>query len=150
MDGTEPGSRVIRSVRQAILSSASVLRRSDQIVCALLLVAALVGLTWHATIPLRADAPVEFARTAWLPRGFVVDGNRAEWVEWTLLPGIGPTLARRIVEQRRREGPWERIEQLQTVPGIGPRRIEAMRPYVRFDPADGDDQSAPRSSAGAE
>jgi competence protein ComEA len=46
------------------------------------------------------------------------------------LDGIGPTLAGRIVEWRRAHGGFASIDQLLDVPGIGPARLEAIRPHV--------------------
>jgi competence ComEA-like helix-hairpin-helix protein len=50
-----------------------------------------------------------------------VDLNRATAPELDALPGIGPVLARRIVEHRERFGPYRRVEDLLDVPGIGPK-----------------------------
>jgi competence protein ComEA len=46
------------------------------------------------------------------------------------LDGIGPTLAGRIVEWRRAHGGFASVDQLLDVPGIGPARLEALRPHV--------------------
>lgn len=46
------------------------------------------------------------------------------------LPGIGPVLARRIVEYRTRHGSFQRLEDLLQVDGIGPRLLERLRPLV--------------------
>jgi len=45
----------------------------------------------------------------------------------TLLPGIGPVLARRIAEVERRRGGFDSLEDLEVVPGIGPRTVEEIR-----------------------
>ena len=47
------------------------------------------------------------------------------------LPGIGPTLAERIVADREAEGPFQTEEDLLRVPGIGPKRFERIRSLVR-------------------
>jgi competence protein ComEA len=59
-----------------------------------------------------------------------LDPNRAGVREWALLPGIGPTLAERIVDHRRRRGRFESLEQLCEVPGVGPIRLQRIRPYL--------------------
>jgi competence protein ComEA len=42
------------------------------------------------------------------------------------LPGIGPVLARRIIEGR----PYRSVEDLARVKGIGKKRLEEIRPFV--------------------
>lgn len=51
-----------------------------------------------------------------------VDLNHASERQLMELPGVGPVMARRIVEAR----PFHRIEDLLRVPGIGPVRWEAL------------------------
>lgn len=46
------------------------------------------------------------------------------------LPGIGETLAQRIVEYRERNGPFRSAEELMDVPGIGEKTFEAIRDLV--------------------
>lgn len=48
------------------------------------------------------------------------------------LPGIGPTIARRIVEHRERYGPFTGLQDLRRVDGIGAKKAAALAPYVRF------------------
>ena len=59
-----------------------------------------------------------------------LDLNRADERTLDALPGVGPVLARRILEQRRQNGPFRRVEDLRAVRGIGPRLFERLRPYV--------------------
>jgi competence protein ComEA len=60
----------------------------------------------------------------------VLDLNRAGAAELDALPGIGPVLARRIVEFRRQHGPFRRVEELRAVRGVGPRLLERLKPRV--------------------
>ena len=69
-------------------------------------------------------------RVAPLHQQFQLDANTAGWAEWTLLPGIGETLAKRIVESREHAGPFRRHEDLLRVAGIGPRTLDRLRPYL--------------------
>ncbi|GEM_PF-3750540 len=82
-----------------------------------------------------ASPPREAAKGRKRP-AFQVDLNQATWVELAQLPGVGPVLAKRIVEYRRRHGNFHRVEQLLRVRGIGPRRLEHLRPFVAVDRAD--------------
>lgn len=57
--------------------------------------------------------------------------NTASAEELVLLPGIGPVLARAIVQDRRRRGRFTRVEDLERVPGIGPATVARLRGRVR-------------------
>jgi competence protein ComEA len=59
-----------------------------------------------------------------------VDLNRADRQTLATLPGIGPSLADRIVADRERRGPFGSPEGLLRVPGIGSKRLEQVRPYL--------------------
>lgn len=48
------------------------------------------------------------------------------------LPGIGPSLAARIVADRESRGPFGGVEALARVKGIGPALVERLRPLVTF------------------
>jgi competence protein ComEA len=63
-----------------------------------------------------------------------LDLNTATAAELDRLPGIGPVLAARIVEHRRRNGPFRSADELLTVPGIGPRLLERLRPALAESP----------------
>lgn len=64
----------------------------------------------------------------------LVDVNRAGAGELVSLPGIGPALARRLVDHRSRHGPFVVLEDLLAVPGIGPVLLERIRDRVRLGP----------------
>lgn len=68
---------------------------------------------------------------------FRIDVNQADWPEMAQLPGVGETLARRIVESRAADGPFADLDQLTRVRGIGPKTLEQIRPYLRPVPAAG-------------
>lgn len=62
-----------------------------------------------------------------------VDINRATREELERLPGVGPTLAARIVEHRERHGAFRRVEHLLAVRGISERRFAELRAHVTAD-----------------
>lgn len=62
-----------------------------------------------------------------------IDVNRADEDALQALPGVGPALARRIVEARRLR-PFDSVEDLARVSGIGPATVERIRPLVSLGP----------------
>lgn len=62
--------------------------------------------------------------------GGVVDVNRATAAELEELPGVGPATAQKIVDDRTKNGPFKKPEDLMRVPGIGPSKFEAMKDMV--------------------
>ena len=72
------------------------------------------------------------------PGPLKVNPNTAGLEELTSLPGIGEKLAARIIEHRRgHSGPgpaFRTAEDLDEVPGLGPKMIEKLRPLLTFDP----------------
>ena len=83
-----------------------------------------VGLAWIS----RGDRP----RAVALP-ALVVDVNRVPMPVLEALPGLGPVLAGRIVEARE-AAPFASLGDFdRRVKGIGPARIAALKPFLRFD-----------------
>lgn len=64
-----------------------------------------------------------------VPRG-PININRANAKEFDGLAGIGPVIAKRIVEYRRVNGPFMTIEDLQKVSGIGSAKFEEFKSKV--------------------
>jgi competence ComEA-like helix-hairpin-helix protein len=59
-----------------------------------------------------------------------VDLNRASAEELARLPGVGPALARRIVEERERRGRFDSPEALRGILGLGPKKLGAIRHLI--------------------
>ena len=59
--------------------------------------------------------------------------NSATAKEITLIPGIGPAIASRIVEYRERHGKFHDIDFLLEVKGIGPSKLEKMKECVNVN-----------------
>lgn len=56
--------------------------------------------------------------------------NEASLEELDLLPGIGPSLAQRILDFRSEHGPFTSLHQLTEVSGIGEATFEELKDYV--------------------
>ncbi len=110
----------------------------DQAAVGALCLFALVSIaTWWLANGGATGRLIEIDRAPAQPAEFRVDINQADWPEFSLLPGIGETLARRIVESRQAEGDFADAEQLRRVRGIGPKTLQRIRPYLRPIPAAG-------------
>jgi competence protein ComEA len=59
--------------------------------------------------------------------------NKATQAELELLPGIGPAMAKRIVDYRTAHGLFKRLEDLDKVNGIGPKTLDKLRPLVTVE-----------------
>ena len=64
----------------------------------------------------------------------VVNINTASSQELETLPGIGEVTARRIIDHREAHGPFETIEDIQNVPGIGLKTFEAIQDSIGVGP----------------
>jgi competence protein ComEA len=63
--------------------------------------------------------------------GEVLDLNTATVEQLDALPGVGPVTAAAIVAWRQANGKFSSVDQLADVEGIGPARLEKLRPLVR-------------------
>jgi len=61
-----------------------------------------------------------------------VNPNTADAAGLSALPGIGPSLAARILADRRARGPYRRPEDLLRVRGIGPATVDRFRERLDF------------------
>ncbi len=79
---------------------------------------------------LRRDvAPVRWARSV---RHFKININTARVDQFQMLPGIGATLAGRIVDYRQQHGPFTSLEDLRKVKGLTAKRWTAIRGLVEL------------------
>lgn len=65
--------------------------------------------------------------------GTVVDLNKASAEQLQAIRGIGPVLAQRIVEFRDDNGPFERVEDIMKVKGIGEKSFQKIRPFLKVE-----------------
>lgn len=107
------------------------LRRADQAaVAAILVVVLAVMIVWWIGQGGLHGRRIELQRTESFPYQFQVDLNAAPWQEIVLLPGVGETLAMRIIESRESNGPFADAADLLRVQGIGPATLDRLRPYL--------------------
>lgn len=64
------------------------------------------------------------------PGAVQIDLNAATQAQLEQLPGVGPALAKRIIDDRSAKGRYTRVEDLDRVRGIGPKLLEKIRPHV--------------------
>jgi competence protein ComEA len=108
------------------------LKRADQATVGALVLAALISLTAWWYYQGGADGRlIEIDRAPKRSAQFLVDVNQADWPELAQLPGIGQTLAQRIVAAREERGPFLDHADLRRVRGIGPKTLEKISPYLR-------------------
>jgi competence ComEA-like helix-hairpin-helix protein len=62
---------------------------------------------------------------------FIVDINSASAGELVAIPSVGPSLATAIVDHRKEHGPFESLQSLTEVPGIGEMTLDRLHPYLR-------------------
>jgi competence protein ComEA len=90
-------------------------------------------LTSGSKVTITSDRVVTVSRMSGrdlLTLGLTIDPNQASAADLEAIPGIGPVLAGRIIEFREQHGPFQQVEDLVAVPGLGPRKLEKMRHYL--------------------
>lgn len=80
--------------------------------------------------PALEEAPAEGERPDSLLPDEVIDLNAADTYDLDRLPGIGPAKAEAILAYREEHGPFQSVDDLLSVSGIGEVTLENLRPYV--------------------
>lgn len=76
------------------------------------------------TIKLRKDAKSE------IMDAFPININSADEFELTLLPGIGPSKAKAIIDYRDTVGLFGSVDELTQIKGIGLKTLQKLRPFL--------------------
>jgi competence protein ComEA len=97
----------------------------SQIVTALMLVLALAG---AAAAPVAAAPPTTPKAAASEARP--IDINTADSATLETVPGIGKSLSQRILAFREKNGPFQSVDDLLKVQGVGEKSIQKLRPYL--------------------
>lgn len=107
------------------------LNPTEQLAAAVLTAVALASVAfWWAWQGGATGRAIDVERAPAVPVSFVVNVNEADWPELSVLPGIGPVLAQRIVASREQDGPFRSVDDLRRVRGIGPITVERLRPHI--------------------
>ena len=81
-----------------------------------------------------SDTPKETTPKATQPKKeevtFPVNINTASARELEALPGIGEVIARRIIDYRNAHGPFQSVDELINVKGIGEKKLAELKPYA--------------------
>lgn len=59
-----------------------------------------------------------------------IDINAADAEKLATLPGIGPSIAQRIVDYRKEHGPFKSVDELVNVRGVGEKLLGRLRDHV--------------------
>ena len=111
------------------------LSRTDQLFVGVLSIAALALMAWHwAFLSGWGMRPVEIEHLPVQKFDYRLEINSATQFEWMQLDGIGETLAERIIQDRRENGPFQSIDDLARVKGIGAKTVDRLRPWVKLAP----------------
>ncbi|MHB8635584.1 MAG: ComEA family DNA-binding protein [Fimbriimonadaceae bacterium] len=97
-----------------------------------------------ATTPVQPDAtsnsaPPEVApattprrRTKADPEAGSISLNVGQLADFEALPGVGPAIAQRIIDYRADHGPFQSIDEVRNVKGIGEKRFSRIEPYLKL------------------
>jgi competence protein ComEA len=122
-----PGSRVIDALQAA--GGLTELADIDGIN-----LAALVQDSQHIRVPYageRMALPAEGDRST---DNGLINLNRATASDLEELPGVGKTLAERIIARRETQGPYRSVDELREVSGIGEKLFNQIAPLVTIGP----------------
>jgi competence ComEA-like helix-hairpin-helix protein len=132
MGKNNPGTPVSEPGKEVLLDRLRLVLWSDhQGLVATLLVTVLLSASVYFAVQWNASKGLvdidEATHTQFL---FQVDLNTASVGELVLLPGVGPKLGQSILAHRDERGRFEYHAELLTVPGIGEKKYQAIRPFL--------------------
>lgn len=81
-------------------------------------------------LQMKGNSDIDYSANFSFKDSSSININNCSARELESLEGIGPVLAERIVEYRRNNGPFGKIEEIRKVPGIGEKRFEAIKEMI--------------------
>lgn len=100
--------------------------KASMIICGIVLAACTAPpRPYNLTTPLSQSGPQH------LLLGQGMDINTVDAVALEALPGVGPALAQRIVDYRTSHGPFNSVQALRNVSGIGEKTLQHLSPLIR-------------------
>jgi competence protein ComEA len=118
-------------VADAVVRAGGATRKAD---VSLVNLAALVSDGEQVAVPRRGAAVAAGVAGAGAGATGVAAGpvhlNSATIEQLDTLPGVGPVTAQKIVDYRQKHGAFTSVDELDAVPGIGPARLDELRDLV--------------------
>jgi competence protein ComEA len=84
----------------------------------------------QVVVPRRGVAVAVVGGPAGIASAAPVHLNSATLEQLDTLPGVGPVTAQKILDYRQKHGAFSSVDELDAVPGIGPARLETLRELV--------------------
>lgn len=82
-------------------------------------------------VPLKGEKPISNVGNI-TAEGDLINVNAASVSDLEKLDGIGPAKAEAIVKYRQTHGPFQSVEQLTKVPGIGKKTVDKFKDQITF------------------
>ena len=79
------------------------------------------------------QSPVKKSSKSLVPTAQRININQATLAELTTLPGIGPVIAGRIVDYRKNNPPFRKVEELLIIKGISKDRLDRIRNRISLE-----------------